>query len=425
MASPTQPKFYADAQLAAVQFIYRRLGKAVKEQPQTREAALDLAIRELSGADPDLRRLKYFVPPFLRDILDPAEIARLEAAMSSGRRRAARLKMVYPLSADEFSLDAEFLASVLDFSGGPRVRPGGRFFTIGSCFAVNITQYLSANGHAAKTFTLAEDLNSPISNAFLFDILRRAPAERAGAMAAGLRTVFPQMSEADALRVADFKVETITRLAEELDEADCVVLTLGNVIDFFNDAADPAAPLIERVFPKYLAMSVEGDLKANDNAAGRLKTVGATLRMATHAEACEAIGGCIAGIRAITAAPIVVTLSPVPLDAAIGLGGTALRSAIEVDCVSKSRLRSAFEEITPALSAAYGPIHYFPSYEIVRWLAPMLNFATFGREDGAARHVSGAILDAVCSRFLADFVQWTDAAEMSQASDEIVHGDRI
>jgi hypothetical protein len=78
--------------------------------------------------------------------------------------------------------------------------------------------------------------------------------------------------------------------------------------------------------------------------------------------------------------------------------------------VSKSRLRSAFEEITPALQAAHGPIHYFPSYEIVRWIAPMLNIPTFGREDGAARHVSGAILDAVCSRFLTEFVQWTAAA---------------
>jgi hypothetical protein len=419
MADATKPDFYGGAQLGAAQFIYRRLAKSVQDHPQTRREALAFAIGELAGADPDLRRLKFFAPEFLRRILEPQELAELEAAMAPGRRRASRLKMVYPLSSDEFSLDPAFMASVLDFSGGPRVRPGGRFFTIGSCFAENITLFLAANGIEAKTFALAEDLNSPISNAFLFDVLRRPPRERPPVVAAALRPLFPQIGEDDALRVAAFKLETINRLAEQLDEADCVVLTLGNVIDFFNDAADPAAPLIERVFPKYLAMSVDGDLKATDNAASRLKKVGATLRMATHAEACEAITGCIAGIRAITKAPIVITLSPVPLDAAIGLTGTELKSAIEVDCVSKSRLRSAFEEITPALQAAHGPIHYFPSYEIVRCLGPMLSIPTFGREDGAARHVSAVILDAICSRFLGEFVQWTDAARSETAAAEV------
>ena len=182
------------------------------------------------------------------------------------------------------------------------------------------------------------------------------------------------------------------------------------MIDFFNDAADPGLPLIERVFPKYLAMAVDGDLKATDNAAGRLKKVGAT-RCAWPPTPRPA--------RPSPAASPASARSPRAdrrhaLAGAAGRRdrphGTQLKTAIEVDCVSKSRLRSALEEITPALQAAHGPIHYFPSYEIVRWLGPMLKLPTFGQDDGAARHVSGAILDAVCARFLGEFVQWTDGA---------------
>jgi hypothetical protein len=402
--------FYGEAWLGAAQFIYRRLAKSVQDQPETREAALALAIRELAGADPEVRRMRFFAPEFLRRVLTPDELARLEAETAPRRKQAARLKMVYPLSADEFSLDPAFMASVFDFEHGPALPADARFFTVGSCFARNIAAFLSASGHAAKTFNLAEDLNSPISNAFMFDVLRRPAAARGEAMAAGLAGVFPEMDE-DALgQVAAFKLQGIAQLADDLADADCVVLTLGNVIDFFDDAADPTLPLIARVFPKYLAMSVAGDLGGNANAAGRLKARGATLRMATHAEACEAIACCIAGIRAISAAPIVVTLSPIPVDSALGLANSELKTAIEVDCVSKSRLRSAFDEIAPRLQAEHGPIWYFPSYEIVRWLGPMLSLPTFGREDGAARHVSADILQAVCSQFVARFVQWTGPA---------------
>jgi hypothetical protein len=402
--------FYAAIPLDAVQLIYRRLGKTVHDQPENRQAAIAHAIQELNGTDPELRRLKFAIPDFLKRILNAAELAELEATMVPRRRHAERLKMVYPLSADEFSLDPAFLGSVLDFSQGPQVAPEGRFFTVGSCFARNIALFLAAQGRNAKSYKLAEDLNSPISNAFLFDVLRRPADERLALMSEALAPMFPDMGEAQVSAVAAYKLQGITQLAAELAQADCVVLTLGNVIDFFRDDADPGLPLIQRIWPKYLAMAVGGDLHATDNAANRLKKLGATLRMATHAEAGEAITCCIEGIRAITAAPIVVTLSPVPVDSVLGLAKTDLKSAMEIDCVSKSRLRSAFDEITPALQAAHGPIHYFPSYEIVRWLAPMLNVPIFGREDGAARHVSADILQTVCTQFIGAFVQWTEPA---------------
>jgi hypothetical protein len=103
------------------------------------------------------------------------------------------------------------------------------------------------------------------------------------------------------------------------------------------------------------------------------------------------------------------------VDSVIGLAGD-LKTAIEVDCVSKSRLRSAFDEIAPRLRTTLGPIHYFPSFEVVRWIAPMLPIPTFGLDDAASRHVSSPILDAVCSLFLNRFVQWTEQADVARTA---------
>ena len=148
------------------------------------------------------------------------------------------------------------------------------------------------------------------------------------------------------------------------------------------------------------------DIGLRANAADRLKKLGASLRLATYGETLEAIEGCIVGIRSLTAAPLVVTLSPVPLDSTIGLTGTPLRSAIEVDCVSKSRLRSAFDEI--CLRHGSDPsLYYFPSFEIVRWIAPMLPIANFGYDDAASRHVSSPVLDAICGAFIHRYVRWS------------------
>ena len=159
--------FYGGAWWEAVQFIYRRLGKAVHDRPDAQAEAIDRTLREFDGSDPELRQLKFFPPEYLRRMLEPAQFDRFDAALAARRKRAARLKMVYPLSLDEFSLDPEFLASVLDLNHGPTLKPGDRFFTIGSCFARNIQVFLSGSGYEAKSFKLTEELNSPISNAFL------------------------------------------------------------------------------------------------------------------------------------------------------------------------------------------------------------------------------------------------------------------
>lgn len=407
--------FYGHHSIDEVRLVYRRLAMVLRDEPVRREAALAATITELNGPSDELRKFKFSLPDFLRRVLTPAEVAQFAAGTAGRRAHNGRLKMVLPRVSDEFSLDPEFLDAVLDLEAGPGVPAAGRFFTIGSCFARNITQFLVARGCDAQTYELAEDLNSPISNAFLFDLLRKPQAERLAVLMYWLGRIFPGVNEAELTKVAHRQLAGVDKLTGQIRDADCVIMTLGNVVDFFRDDADAGQPLMDKIFPKFVAMAAAGDLGPNANAASRMKKQGASLRLATHQETCEAIAACIAGVRSVTSAPIVITLSPVPVDSVIGLAGTA-RSAIEVDCISKSRLRSALDEITPALRLEQGPIHYFPSFEIVRWIAPMLSAPAFGLEDAAARHVSAPILAAVCGLFLDRFVKWAPAQTAATAA---------
>jgi hypothetical protein len=424
MQPPKKPDFYGKKPTTWPRFVYRRLMQALQTNPGARQQAIASAIAELlTGKDPNLRKFKFVIPDALKKVLSAEETAQITAQIAERTAHASRLKMVFPHVSDEFSLDPAFLGSVFDLDGGPQIAAPGRFFTIGSCFARNIAEYLQANGYQAQTFALVEDLNSPISNAFTLDLMQRPAADQHACLAGWVRTIYPEFGQAQVDQTVDGLLHGIARLRRELSEADCIVLTLGNVVDFFKADAAPSAPLLEKIFPKFVAMSPSEDIAVRSSGASRLKTKGAVLRLASHAETVEAITCCIRGIRAVSRAPIVVTLSPVPVDSVIGLADTGLRSAIEVDCVSKSRLRSAFDTALPALRDAHAPIHYFPSFEIVRWIAPMLPIPSFGLEDAASRHVSAPILESVCGLFMERFVRLPEAAKPpSQDATAIAYG---
>ena len=100
------------------------------------------AIAELTALDnPDLRKVKFFIPDALKKILTPEETAQLLDGTADERTRGAGLKMVYPHVSDEFSPDQGFLASVFELASGPTVARAGKFFSLGSCFARNIAAY--------------------------------------------------------------------------------------------------------------------------------------------------------------------------------------------------------------------------------------------------------------------------------------------
>jgi hypothetical protein len=416
MADEKKFNFYGGKSTALPRFVYRRLAAALQGNGQARGPVIDAAINEiLTGKDPDLRKFKFFAPAFLKQKLSPDELAHLEQQTAKRRERASQLKMVFPHVGDEFSVDRDFLESVFEMHEGPVLRHGDGFFTIGSCFARNVAQHLAVNGHRAKTFGLAEDLNSPMSNAFLLQMMERTADEQRGILKHWIETIFPDLADAEKNALIAQKHREIAELHSNLEEADCVILTLGNVVDFFRDDGSHGKPLMENIFPKFIAMPGSEDINVRSASAANLKGKGAVLRLATYSETLEAIRTCIRGIRSVTNATLVVTISPVPIDSVIGLVTQHLKSAIEVDCVSKSRIRSAFDEVYSAERRTDPAIFYFPSFEIVRWIAPLMPIPAFGLDDAASRHVSSPILNGICSLFAQTFISFTDNPQAQPA----------
>jgi len=94
-------------------------------------------------------------------------------------------------------------------------------------------------------------------------------------------------------------------------------------------------------------------------------------------------------------APVVLTLSPVPLEATF-----RDMSCITADCVSKSVLRVAVDQV---MRQQRDGVYYWPSFEIVRWVGAHLPWLAYGLEDGKPRHVTrrlvGLIIDAFVDAF--------------------------
>jgi hypothetical protein len=101
-------------------------------------------------------------------------------------------------------------------------------------------------------------------------------------------------------------------------------------------------------------------------------------------------------VRQVNAtAPIVVTLSPVPLEATF-----RDISCMTADSVSKSVLRVAIDQ---AMGEHRPDVYYWPSFEIVRWAGAHLSWPSYGFHDDRARHVTrysvGRIIDAFVESF--------------------------
>lgn len=94
-------------------------------------------------------------------------------------------------------------------------------------------------------------------------------------------------------------------------------------------------------------------------------------------------------------APIVLTLSPVPLRATF-----REISCLTADSVSKSVLRVAIDQ---AMTRGPGNVWYWPSFEIVRWVGGHAPWRAFGEDEGKPRDVSRRLVSAIIDEFLEAF----------------------
>ena len=102
--------------------------------------------------------------------------------------------------------------------------------------------------------------------------------------------------------------------------------------------------------------------------------------------------------RARTGA-VVLTLSPVPL-----LATHRTISCLTADCVSKSVLRVALDEV---MSEQPAGVYYWPSFEIVKWVGANLPWSAYG-EEGKARDVNRRLIVEIIDAFIESF--YTPAA---------------
>ena len=104
--------------------------------------------------------------------------------------------------------------------------------------------------------------------------------------------------------------------------------------------------------------------------------------------------------RVNPAAPIVLTLSPVPLKATF-----RDISCLTADCVSKSTLRVALDAV---VAHGFEQVYYWPSFEIVRWVGGHVPWPAYGFNRGDSRHVTRFLVAQIIDAFVEAF--YTPAA---------------
>lgn len=395
--------YYADKSRALPRFVYRNFVELLKKVGDNRASAIQTFREFLTTVKPkgDWLKLKWTMPPYFTEQLQPAELADIESLLATRRdRRNEKFLEVFPHCSDEFSLDVSFLEAAFGATHSPLISRSTAVITIGSCFARNIAAYMTSHGYNVKTWQQAEDLNSPFSNAKLLEICAVDEALRRRYIDHWVRTLYPPQMDTSVPEIIEFEINRITALTSFIRTSELMIVTCGNIIDYFLTADPILGELGPAVAPKFLSISTSEGVEHRTYLTKKMREAGAVFRLGTYRETLEALTSQYKSLRKLNpAAHIVFTLSPVPIDSAVGLSKTRRSGATEIDCISKSSLRVALAEFLANIADDERVI-YFPSFEIVRWVAPNIGIPVFGHQDAASRHVSQHVLDGVYRFFL-------------------------
>lgn len=337
------------------------------------------------------------IPPQFNEIFNKEELEKLDEILEIKRNKKHEKlkKYVFPHVSDEFSLSNGFLNSIFDKKHLPLISKNDTFFTMGSCFARNFSTYLKFKGINSENLGQAEDLNTPGSNSLL---LKFASIENDKLLKDNLSKLIdiywselPQDSKDIFLEKKSNEILSIKNIIKLSTK---IIITLGNTVDFYR--SDNGT---DELVPKFIALNQSEDVNERNDAASRIKKSGAFIRLSKFNEVKTYILNIHKAIRDISSdSAIIFTVSPVPIDSILGITESLCLSATEIDCISKSTIRSALYEAS--ISEAFikdKNIFYLPSYEIVRWVAPIVGIPVFGKEDAASRHVSNEVLNTICN----------------------------
>ena len=235
-----------------------------------------------------------------------------------------------------------------------------KVLTLGSCFAINIAEHLQVKGINAKGFELSELVNNSYTNLYLLEV-----------MSAG-----KDFLEESKLLQPDM-IEGLKNFFTELPSATHIIFTLGLSLAFFSKT--DGMPLREPLY------SYRADHYHNYE-----------MRAINLSENVENIKKIIMMLEELAPnSSVILSLSPIPLDGTKDFSG----SVVEADCISKSIGRASIaylQQDSPSL------FYYFPSYELIRWVAANQNRRLFGgaNDDGYLRHVNPSILREVLEVFV-------------------------
>lgn len=398
--------YYASKSRDKPRFVYRNLIERLQAPDAPRAALIEEFTRLLADMTTrgDWLKLKWCMPAELAAVLDDREKAALEQAFTARRaRRNDRLLDVFPHCSDEFSFDTAFLDAAFGSARLPLIGRDTAVSTIGSCFARNIARYLNEHGYQVKPYRQAEDLNSPFSNAKMLALCAAGADMKRAYVTHWVKAIYPAEMSPPYDKLIETEIGRLDELASFIRNSEVIIVTFGNVIDYFLPAGPVPGEPGPDVAPKFFLVGEQEDVELRLFVTQRLKQAGAEFRMGTATETLAAVQFQHQAIRQINpSAQLIYTLSPIPIDGAHTLNNPKKRGAIELDCISKSTLRVALAQFMDTLPAE-DRVQYFPSFEIVRWIAPCLPEPVFGQEDAASRHVSQPVLNGIYRYFLEKF----------------------
>lgn len=222
------------------------------------------------------------------------------------------------------------------------------FFTMGSCFARNLSKSLRESGYASKHMEISEYINTTFANRVFVDWLSDAPIDDA------VRDRILELLPPDASKESTLQA---------IGNSDVFILTLGVAAAFFDRGTG------DFVLPRPSALN------------SRALAEKYLYRTASVQENVDNVLYLINFIRSISPdIKVIVTVSPVPL-----LASFEHESTVQADCLSKSTMRLVAHEVVN--NSKLENILYWPSFEVFRWGGSNAS-NYYAADDGAAWHVS-------------------------------------
>jgi hypothetical protein len=247
----------------------------------------------------------------------------------------------------------------------PPLTPGDRVVTLGSCFAGELRRALETARFAAGSFWIPSGLNNTFA---IRDFL-------SWCVVGDTTETGWRYERSDDGRIHEWTpAEERAAYARHLGSAGCFVFTFG-LAEVWKDAE--TGKTFWRGVPEAIF-----DAKRH------------VFELSTVAENAANIRAIIDLVRTVNQqAPIVLTLSPVPLQATF-----RDISCVTADCVSKAVLRVALDEVMRGKLPA---VYYWPSFELVRSIGAVLPWSAYGDPD--ARHANRFLVQSILDAFVDAF----------------------